>query len=167
MKKINSPIVLDNNVLIAWFDHPKSDYGKKLDYLLQTAQEKRQKIIIPTPVMAEFLAHIDSNTARTSFLQQLRRSAAVSIEPFDEPAAIEASEIGKLRPEAGADKPYKQKIKVDAQIVAVAKTHCAILIVSGDKDIRNLGTFAEITVKKIDDLDLPPQDPQLSLLANA
>ncbi|MEY3995979.1 MAG: hypothetical protein RL344_322 [Pseudomonadota bacterium] len=163
MKKSTSPIVIDNNSLVIWFNAPKSVEGQKLDFLFLQAKENRQKIIIPTPVLAEFLAYIDAPEARQKFMQQLRRSPVVSIEPFDEPAAIEASDISKIRQNASltksVDKP-KQKIKVDTQIVAIAKTHFAALIVSNDGDVKKLSDAANIVIKGLEDLDLPPSPPQ-------
>jgi predicted nucleic acid-binding protein len=168
MKTPTKPIVLDNNVLVAWCDDKASDRTRKLDYLLSQARDNRQRIIIPTPVLAEFLAL--AGEARRDFLEQLRRSPTVTIEPFDEPAAIEASFFADAAIKSG-DKKYgtdepMQKIKVDTQIVAVAKVHDAALIVSGDKGIHKIGRTAAINVSFIDDLSLPPEDPQGSLLAN-
>ena len=53
-----------------------------------------------------------------------------------------------------------QKIKVDEQIVAIAKTHFAALIVSNDGDVKKLSDAANIVIKGLEDLDLPPLPPQ-------
>ena len=166
MKNQSNPIVLDNNTLVAWCEAKDENRVVRLDYLFKTAKDSHQKIIIPTPVLAEFLAL--AGEARRDFLDYLRRSPAVTIEPFDEPSAIEAAFFADAARSSG-DKKYGtsepiQKIKVDTQIVAIAKVHQAGQIISGDIGVHKIGRVAAIKVANIEDLPLPPQEAQHNLV---
>lgn len=167
MKERSKPIVLDNNVLVAWCDQAQDPNRiRRLDYLLLLAKTNHQRIILPTPVIAEFLAI--ATEARRDFLDALKRSPAVSTEPFDERSAVEASLIyaaalASRDPRYGTEEP-KQKIKVDTQIVAIAKVHDAGLIVTGDAVIHKIARTTFISASTIEDLPLPPENLQRSLL---
>ena len=64
----------------------------------------------------------------------------------------------------GTKNPTLAKAKFDRQIVAIAKVHRATAIYSDDGDVKSLGERAKIKVIGIADLELPPQDAQLSFV---
>ena len=73
----------------------------------------------------------------------------------------EAPATGRVKfPNSG---PH-QKIKVDRQIVAIAKQRGCSAIYSNDRDIKNLADEANIAVIGIERLPLPPSPPRPPLL---
>ena len=51
------------------------------------------------------------------------------------------------------------RVKVDRQIVAIAKVHRVDCLYSGEKDVRNLGAAMGVTVEGLENLPVPPQPP--------
>lgn len=158
-----SPVVIDNNALAHWtIANESDDIWKRLNYLFKCLEQNNQQLIIPAPVVAEFLVHVPDE--RLPFLEKLRQTNKVKIVSFDFKAAMECAILTANAKSVG-DKRYGghstlQKIKVDEQIVAIAKVIDAKLIVSDDKDIKNIARSFGIVCKKIKDLDLPPLPPQ-------
>ena len=58
------------------------------------------------------------------------------------------------------------KVKVDRQIVAIAKVHEVDELYSDDEDVRRIGESVGVRVKGVADLPLPPVDPQRLLFAD-
>ena len=109
-----------------------------------------------------------SDTA--AYVEELTSSALFVVEPFDLKAAIEAAEsqrraIDAGRKKSGATGPW-QKMKVDRQIVAIAKVHGVDELYSDDDDVRRLADADGVTVRGVADLPLPPVDPQPLLFPN-
>lgn len=158
-----SPIVIDTNALAHWtVANESDDIWKRLDYLFKCSEQNNQQLVIPTPVVAEFLVY--TLDARLLVLEKLRQTNKVKIVSFDFKAAMECA-ISTANARSAGDKRYGghsnlQKIKVDEQIVAIAKVIGAKFIVSDDKDIKNIAHSFGIICKKIQDLDLPPSPPQ-------
>ena len=96
-------------------------------------------------------------------------SAVFRVEPFDLKAAIEAAESQRRAIDAGNKKSGAtgtwQKVKVDRQIVAIAKVHSVDELYSDDDDVRRLAESDGLHVKGVADLPLPPVDPQPPLFA--
>lgn len=121
---------------------------------------------IPTPVLTEFLCKADS--AAQAIVETLKRSSAIRILPFDLKAARECAlmyprAIGAgLKRGAAKGEPY-QKVKVDRQIVAIAKAEGANGLVSGDEGLLRLATDEGSTALRIQDLPLPMSARQTKL----
>jgi len=86
---------------------------------------------------------------------------------FDVRAAIELAEITKTAlaggdKKSGVDAPW-QRIKLDRQIVAIAKTAGARRLYTNDGNMTTFATMAGIEVVPIHAVPLPPADPQLSM----
>ena len=88
--------------------------------------------------------------------------------PFDHIAAVEcalmqvaASATGNKRSPLAPDAIW-QKVKVDRQIVAIAKARGA-RIISDDKDIHSLGAGVAVLVQRCAELPLPPWARQLHI----
>ena len=160
-------VLLDTNVLIHLLDKraPK-DIQDRLKGLLEDVENARGRVIIPALVVAEYL--IKAEAAGKALLDALLRSRFVEIAPFDHVAAVEcaamqeaASATGNKRAPLGRDIAW-QKVKVDRQIVAIAKVR-ADRIVADDKEIHELAAAASITVQRVSDLPLPVWAQQLGI----
>lgn len=154
--------------------HPDAQYPsavarvpERLAYLLKTLEEARATIIVPTPALAEFLVLAGNEAPR--YLKELTGSSVFDVVPFDQRAAVEAAEAEIRAGEsgdrkAGAEGPW-QKIKVDRQIVAIAKVNEVDYLYSEDADVVKLGAQMGVKVKGMSGLPLPPEDPQRSMFA--
>lgn len=65
---------------------------EQIDLLLSDLAKTKNKILIPTPALSEFLVKADIR-----LLQTINATSSFKIVPFDERAAIEASRIYKGR----------------------------------------------------------------------
>ena len=70
---------------------PVTEVEKRIKYLVDTLQESREKIVIPTPALAEVLTHAER--ADANYFIKLDRSAAFRIESFGSRAAIELARM--------------------------------------------------------------------------
>ena len=79
---------------------PVSRAQDRIAYLVEQLRESRSRILIPTPVLAEFLTF-----ASADYLEEINSSAHFQIAPFDQRAAIEAgSTMRKARLGPGGKK---------------------------------------------------------------
>lgn len=131
-------IVVDNNVLIRLLTDHES--GETLSDFIQKCNDT---LIIPAPVLAEFLAG-DFNIRRTQFLA--RQHSQVIIAPFDQKAAFICGDMACRLDAMKANKP-KQKVKVDLQVLAIAVSNSAKTILSEDDDIRKAAQNLGLTVQ--------------------
>ena len=136
--------------------------------LVETLEAAQATIIIPTPALSEFLVLAASDAG--AYLAQLTSSAVFVVESFDLKAAIEAAAAQRRAIDAGSKKsgatgPW-QKVKVDRQIVAIAKVHGVDCLYTEDEDVRRIARADGVPVKDVADLPLPPVDPQPSFLAD-
>jgi predicted nucleic acid-binding protein len=165
-KKFAASVVIDNNVLVKWITAEEdSSTFRRLSYFFDQVTESKQQIIVPAPVVAEFLVVADE--ARLELMKKLRESTAVTIAAFDYRAAVECSLITAAAKNRGDTKyggdSSKQKIKIDEQIVSIARVMGATLIVSNDRDVQKIAARVNIETKQIEELDLPPTPTQGSL----
>lgn len=137
-------IILDTNALISFLKN--SEEVKNLRELLRKAQSL--EICIPTPVLAEFLAHED-NLER---VQQLTRpNSKFRKLPFDEKSALLAAKIYKANKAAlkQMEEP-NQKVKVDLQILAIALSNRANMIITNDSGIKKIINRLNISINVYD-----------------
>lgn len=140
---------------------------RRIEYLIATLTADKERIVIPTPVLSEVLVH--AGEALQPYLDILNGHAAFRIAPFDEKAAIEAAlamsdaiKRGGHRIDAANPDSTKTKIKFDRQIVAIAKAEGAHTVYSDDEDVHRYSKRAGLNAYRTVDLDLPPEDPQIS-----
>jgi len=170
-------VVFDNSVFCLAL-HPDArppagvDRAKdRIEHLLETLREQKEQVIIPAPVLAEFLVFAGADGPQ--YLTKIRESSVLRVEPFDERAAIEladmeikARQIGNKRGPVPEDTDW-QKVKFDRQIVAVAKVHGASVIYSNDPHIKAHAKDSAIPVISIGELPTPPaQQMKLKELSN-
>jgi hypothetical protein len=166
-------VVFDNNVLCLLL-HPGADVpndpstGKPIDrpkermaLLEEEIRKAGARIAIPAPVLSEFLTF-----ASIEYLTVIQRSPHFDVSPFDERAAIESAIALRKDLDEGRGKtlglgsPW-QKIKVDRQIVAIAKTLPADTIYTTDSDIIALAERVGLNAVHVADLPLPPSKTPL------
>ena len=131
---------------------------ERIQHLVDELTEARATIVIPTPSLAEFLVVV--NEAGPAYIKTMNRNASFEIRPFDEMAAIETAEMFKQfladdNKKGGGEGDW-QKVKVDQQIVAVAKVNRAGRIYTSDKGIVNIAVAWGLACTPVWDLPLPP-----------
>ena len=114
----------------------------RMSGITDTWNQRGDRLIVPTPALAEFLvlAGADGN----SYLSELNNLTHVYIRPFDLRSAIELASMeinarltGSKRAPAPNDAPW-QKVKVDRQIVAIAKVANCDAMYTDDANVRAL-----------------------------
>lgn len=85
---------------------PVPNASARIKHLVNTLEERREKVVIPTPALSEVLVH--ANEAADDYLKVLHKSARFRIAPFDERAAVEHAAmtreaIGRGDLRAGSD----------------------------------------------------------------
>ncbi len=138
---------------------------ERVEQLIDDLDSKRERITIPAPALAEFLVLAADDGP--NFLSEITLRANFYIQPFDQLAAIELAAIelqarkrGNKRFPLPASVPW-QKVKIDRQILAIAKVHKAHTIYSDDGDLRALAEDIAIKAIACWELDLPKSRPSL------
>lgn len=139
----------------------------RVNYLIETLQKQKQKIIIPTPVLAEVL--VQSGMTGLRYVEVLQRATVFEIKDFDKLAAVElammtssALSAGKGKKKGSSSEPW-QKIKLDRQIVAICKVAGVSTLYASDRSLSNFAREAGMQVVGVHELDLPPEPAQLTL----
>lgn len=120
-------------------------------------------LVIPTPVLAEAL--VKAEDGAPGLLGTLTGMARVKVKPFGERAAVETALMTRSAVEAGNKKlgsaaPW-QKVKVDRQIVAVARVEGAAAIYADDKDLVAFALGLGMEVMSTWTLPLPETEENL------
>jgi predicted nucleic acid-binding protein len=131
---------------------------ERIDHLVKIMSQRHDKIIIPAPVLAEFM--LLAADRRHEYLTIIRRKAVFEIAGFDDPEAVELVEHWL---KAGTKKKLKAntpetwaKLKFDRQILAIAATRRVEAIYSTDKDVHQLAAQLKVKSYGLVDLPLPP-----------
>ena len=158
-------VALDANCLVKWAIQSRSDDTARLDELLKAVAAGNGKIIIPMPCFAEYL--VGTNEATAQWVNALERRKSVALAPFDRRAAFECALLDRRALSAGDKKGGRQepwqKIKIDRQIIAIARVHQADELISDDGGLRSTALSTGLSVRAIADLDLPDSAKQASL----
>jgi hypothetical protein len=138
---------------------------QRIEFLVSQLSREKATIVVPAPAFAEFLAVVEE--AGPAYLKQMNRSARFEIASFDTKAAVEAAAILKSF-KAGGDKRGGatgdwQRIKVDQQIIAVARSRGASHLYCSDGGIVTMSTRLELPCTPVWRLPLPEEDVQPSL----
>jgi hypothetical protein len=143
-------------------DKPIIKARERVQYLVQQLSAGNSIICVPTPVLAEIM--VRAGKAGPEYLRLLSDSSKFRLTSFDVRAAIEAAElIRKVKEGSGQKLAAWAKIKFDIQIVAIAKAENCDVIYSDDVDIEHYAKRVSITVRRICDLSLPPEDAEEEL----
>lgn len=142
--------------------------AERVEYLLKGLNERQVRVLIPTPVIGEFLVKAGKNKAK--FAQDFVESRNFVVGDFDIRAAIEISQLND--PDLNSGRRLdpiqtKAKVKFDRQIVAIAKVEAADTLYTGDEGLRDVAKANGLRVVMTWELPLPPEDPQGSLQLDA
>ena len=135
---------------------------ERIDFLVQTISDRRDKIILPSPALTEFM--LLSVDRYRDYLAIIRRKAVFEIAGYDEPESIELVEHwlkfgdGK-KPKARAPETWA-KLKYDRQIAAIDKTRRVECIYSTDGDLEKYAHDLNIKFCNVIHLPLPPTEQQ-------
>ena len=132
---------------------------ERIDLLLEQLAEQNERIIIPTPVFAEFL--VLAGRDGSEYIRRIKENSIFRIEPFDDRSAIKLADIEISARKTGSKRGSAitsewQKVKFDRQIVAIAKVHGVRRIYSDDPDIANHGKDCDIEVIGLNELPVRP-----------
>lgn len=157
-------VALDCNALTC-LTGPDGDDKIRLNHLLEEIDKRRGKVIIPTPAIAEYLVKADQ--AALEFVGALDRRACIKMADFDLAAAFEAAQMDAASLWRGDKKDGSseawQRVKIDRQIVAIAKANGAKLIVSNDKGVCTCAARVGLKGLRIDELAFPDAARQRTL----
>lgn len=161
-------IVLDTRALVklTTLEPKEDDDALRLRGLLQQAADAGLAIGVPAPVYAEFLVRADDAT--TDMLAAFEKKALLRILPFDKRAAHECALLDRVALSAGDKKggnkaaPW-QKVKIDRQIIAIARVHAAKEIITDDGDLTTLANRVGLSVRGVEALPIPEPDRQHDL----
>ncbi len=140
---------------------------ERIEQLILDLDADNERVVIPTPVLSEFL--ILAGKEGPEYLEKIQDARTLLVCPFDERAAVELASMeladrGKGGKKAGSEAPY-QKVKFDRQIVAVARVNGAHTIYSDDEDVRKFAVKAGMKVVSTWELAIPPsKTPLLDIL---
>lgn len=132
--------------------------------LISDLERDRSTIVIPTPALAEAL--VVAGDAGPAIIERLRASGIFSVAPFDERAAVELAAMTRdaLRAghkSSGSDAPW-QKVKLDRQILAIARTRSAQRFYTDDRSLIGFARAVGMEVVQTWELPLPTaEEPDL------
>jgi predicted nucleic acid-binding protein len=137
---------------------PVSDLRDRIDLLIETLDKERDQIIIPAPVLSEFL--ILAGKDGPKYLDEINRKGIFRIEAFDTRAAVELAAVELTIKRTKADKRDGAqgtwaKVKFDRQIVTIAKVNRATKIYSDDEGVEKFAKRCGIPVVKTWEMPLP------------
>jgi len=163
-------VLFDTTVFSLYLDpsakSPVNRAADRVTKLIHDVASRRDVIVIPTPVLSEVLAVSDHDKIQ-SILDRLDRVACFRFADFGRRAAVENAMIEKLSKtklkHAKASLGNRQKLKVDRQIVAIAKVEGVNLIYSDDRDVQQIGMMFDVQVKGLADVDSPAIQTKLDL----
>lgn len=133
----------------------------RLQHLVAELEATRARIVLPAPALAEFL--VVAGDRGPDYIRVIDRQAVFRIEPFDTAAAIEAAASTRMArsrgdKKSGATGPW-QCVKVDRQIVAVARQRGVTAIYSNDSDMRKVASGLKVV--SVWELPVPQDEPTL------
>jgi predicted nucleic acid-binding protein len=139
---------------------PIERLDERIELLIETLDEDGETIIIPAPVLTEFLVLAGDDGPK--YLTVIDQSRLFRVAPFDQRAAVELAALHlNVRASGGGRRGGQAgtyaKITFDRQIVAIARVNSVTTIYSDDDGVK---TFAErygIQVIQASELALPPE----------
>ncbi|GAB2932181.1 type II toxin-antitoxin system VapC family toxin [Hafnia psychrotolerans] len=132
------------------------DPERRIEALIDMVERSGGIIIIPTPVLAEYLVGIDEKDHQTH-LNLIQRKVCFEIASFDEIAAIECAQMPSLKELKNMMKSdTANKVRFDRQIISIAKSLNADEVWTHDKGVFNRCKEMGIVVKSLADIDPVP-----------
>lgn len=134
-----------------------SDPQKRAEALIDHVESLGGSVLIPTPVLAEFLVGIDKNQHQ-AYINLIKSQSCFEIVSFDEIAAIECAQmlsLAELRQMKKTDSAAK--VKFDRQIISIAKSTGVKEVWTHDKSVYNRCQTLGITAKSLADIEPSPE----------
>lgn len=137
---------------------PVSQARQRFAFLEQEIQRTGETILIPAPALAEVLVGLEDSGP--AVIDRLSRSSRFKIAEFDMMAAVEVAAMTREAIRAGDKKggstsPW-QKVKIDRQIIAIARSRGATTIYSDDGGMAKFAVDVGIQVVPTWSMPLPP-----------
>lgn len=144
---------------------PVSQVREHFEFLEQEIQRHGETILIPAPALAEVLVGLGD--AGPAVIERVNRSSRFKFAEFDTMAAVELATMTREAIRAGDKKdgsasPW-QKVKIDRQIIAIARSRGATTIYSDDEGLAKFASIVGIEVVQTWSMPLPPVDLQQGL----
>jgi hypothetical protein len=144
---------------------PMIDAGRRFQFLKSQIEKSGDTILIPTPALSEVLVSVGDAAAKV--IEILNSSARFKIADFDQRAAVELAAMTReaMRTgdkKSGSQQPW-QKVKLDRQIIAIARVNSVELIYSDDESIKSFATPIGMKVVQTWEMPLPPEELQGTL----
>lgn len=128
---------------------------------VEETERKQALILIPTPVLSEFLIGVDVSKLQT-YLDTLNGNACFEIVDFDTAAAIECALLPDKKELAQISTgQVASKLKYNRQIVGIALATMADEVWSHDDSLRKIAVFKGLTVKSLADIEPPTVQTQM------
>ncbi|PBI78646.1 twitching motility protein PilT [Rahnella victoriana] len=163
-------IIFDTNILIQAMNGMKDgckltnpedgveipDPSRRVEALIDMIENRGGNIIIPTPVLAEYLVGINKNDQQTH-LSLIQRKSCFEIANFDEIAALECAQMPSIQELKSMMKSdTANKVKFDRQIISIAKSLNVDEIWTHDIGVFRRCKEMEIVVKSLADIEPVP-----------
>lgn len=166
-------LLLDTNILIQLLKPTAEgladpETGELIERLVDRAAALEAEVdqtgavlVIPAPVLAEFLLGIENDSIQ-DYLDMINGASCFEIADFDTAAAIECAQLPS-RQELKQLAPGEQasKLKYDRQIVSIALAAMVDEVWSHDVSLRKIAVSKGLTVKSL--ADMTPSSIQLEL----
>ncbi|MBW4237027.1 type II toxin-antitoxin system VapC family toxin [Enterobacter roggenkampii] len=135
-----------------------SDPQKRAEALIDHVDSLGGSVLIPTPVLAEFLVGIDKHQHQ-AYINLIKSQSCFEIVSFDEIAAIECAQMPSLKElKQMMSSDSANKVKFDRQIISIAKSTGVKEVWTHDKGVYNRCQTLGITAKSLADIaPLPEQ----------
>lgn len=166
-------LLVDNNILIqilapnsTGLTNPETKIvldrvDERAQAFVAEAERKNALILIPTPVLSEFLIGVEASKYQ-EYLDILNGSACFEVVDFDTAAAIECAQLPDKK-ELAQISPgqFASKLVYDRQIVGIALATMADEVWSHDDSLGKIASSRGLTVKSLADIEPPPVQGQI------
>lgn len=133
-----------------------SDPVRRVEALMDMVESSGGAIIIPTPVLAEYLVGIDKKDHQTH-LNMIQRKSCFEIASFDEIAAIECAQMPSIKElKLMMKSDTANKVKFDRQIISIAKSLNVDEVWTHDRGVFSRCKEMGMVVKSLADIDPAP-----------
>lgn len=151
-------VILDTNALVLFFGKRlNSEDRLRMQGLFQLLRAKKESVGIPAQVWAEFLDQAGERELNAT--QSIFKTTAFKLLPYDLKAVMETVEVVKAgrfaRKANKGEKRPRQSVKVDWQIIAIARSNGARLLITNDADMLAEAQRSGVSSAKICDLPIP------------
>ncbi len=154
-------VVFDASFLAILFN-PKSNASvtrapERIDGLIESLSSKKDKIVIPTPALAEILVALAKSGP--TYIEKLKQFTCFQVRAFDERAAVEFGAVMQARTKKKKQETRKSvsqnKVKFDHQIVAIAKVQSVKIVYSDDIQLRAFAKECGMDAHSLADIPIP------------